>query len=128
MWLFHERSPATHEDKVADMLIFRPDPEPAHVYLDLEEIREMGGRPRRPPPSPGEDDDRSRGTEARRALALSERWNGAAPRPGSVQPSPIFSASMKAVFGISTLPNWRMRFLPSFCLSRSLRLRVTSPP
>jgi len=22
------------------------------------------------------------------------------------------------------LPNWRMRFLPSFCLSRSLRLRV----
>ena len=42
--------------------------------------------------------------------------------------SPIFSAAMKADCGISTLPNWRMRFLPSFCFSRSLRLRVTSPP
>ena len=39
-----------------------------------------------------------------------------------------FSAAMKASWGMSTLPNWRMRFLPSFCLSRSLRLRVTSPP
>jgi hypothetical protein len=26
------------------------------------------------------------------------------------------------------LPNWRMRFLPSFCLSSSLRLRLISPP
>ncbi len=42
--------------------------------------------------------------------------------------SPILSAAMKASCGISTLPNWRMRFLPSFCFSRSLRLRVTSPP
>jgi hypothetical protein len=32
----------------------------------------------------------------------------------------IFSAWMKASCGISTLPNWRMRFLPSF-FSRSLR-------
>ncbi len=40
----------------------------------------------------------------------------------------IFKAAMKASCGISTLPNWRMRFLPSFCLSRSLRLRETSPP
>ena len=39
-----------------------------------------------------------------------------------------FSAAMKASCGMSTLPNWRMRFLPFFCLSRSLRLRVTSPP
>jgi predicted small integral membrane protein len=38
------------------------------------------------------------------------------------------SAAMNASCGISTLPNWRMRFLPSFCFSRSLRLRVTSPP
>jgi hypothetical protein len=42
--------------------------------------------------------------------------------------SPIFKASMKAAWGMSTLPNWRMRFLPSFCFSSSLRLRVTSPP
>ena len=28
---------------------------------------------------------------------------------------------MNASCGMSTLPNWRMRFLPSFCFSRSLR-------
>ena len=38
------------------------------------------------------------------------------------------SAAMNASCGMSTLPNWRMRFLPSFYLSSSLRLRVTSPP
>ena len=42
--------------------------------------------------------------------------------------SPILSAAMKASCGISTLPNWRMRFLPAFCFSKSLRLRVASPP
>jgi hypothetical protein len=31
---------------------------------------------------------------------------------------------MKASCGISTLPNWRIFFLPSFCFSSSLRLRV----
>jgi drug/metabolite transporter (DMT)-like permease len=31
----------------------------------------------------------------------------------------IFSASMKASCGISTLPNWRIFFLPAFCLSRA---------
>ena len=40
----------------------------------------------------------------------------------------IFSALMKAACGISTLPNWRIFFLPAFCFSRSLRLRVASPP
>ena len=49
-------------------------------------------------------------------------------RPGSVLQASILSAAMKALCGISTLPNWRMRFLPSFCLSRSLRLRLMSPP
>ena len=39
-----------------------------------------------------------------------------------------FNAAINASCGISTLPNWRMRFLPSFCLSRSLRFLVTSPP
>ena len=39
-----------------------------------------------------------------------------------------FSAAMKASCGMSTLPYWRMRFLPSFCFSSSLRLRVMSPP
>ena len=40
----------------------------------------------------------------------------------------IFSAAMNASCGISTFPNWRMRFLPAFCFSRSLRLRLISPP
>src|SRR5690606_26238300 len=44
------------------------------------------------------------------------------------QSSPIFSALMKASWGISTLPNWRIFFLPAFCFSSSLRLRVASPP
>lgn len=38
------------------------------------------------------------------------------------------SARMKASGGISTEPRLFMRFLPSFCFSSNLRLRVTSPP
>ena len=38
------------------------------------------------------------------------------------------SAAMNASRGITTLPTWRMRYLPSFCFSRSVRWRVTSPP
>jgi hypothetical protein len=49
----------------------------------------------------------------------------AAPAPAQLS---IFSAAMKASCGISTLPNWRILFLPAFCFSRSLRLRVASPP
>ena len=40
----------------------------------------------------------------------------------------ILSAARKADCGISTLPNCRIRFLPSFCFSSSFRLRVMSPP
>src|ERR1700722_6206878 len=40
----------------------------------------------------------------------------------------ILSAAMKASWGMSTLPNWRIFFLPAFCFSRSFRLRVASPP
>ena len=39
-----------------------------------------------------------------------------------------FNTAMKASWGMPTLPNCFMRFLPSFCFSRSLRLRVMSPP
>ena len=38
------------------------------------------------------------------------------------------SAAMNASCGTSTRPTIFMRFLPSFCFSRSLRLRVMSPP
>ncbi len=40
----------------------------------------------------------------------------------------ILSAARKASWGISTLPIWRMRFLPAFCFSRSFRFLETSPP
>lgn len=42
--------------------------------------------------------------------------------------SPILSAAINASWGMSTFPNWRIFFLPAFCFSSSLRLRVTSPP
>ena len=41
---------------------------------------------------------------------------------------PTCRMAMKAACGIATEPNCFMRFLPAFCFSSSLRLRVTSPP
>jgi hypothetical protein len=53
----------------------------------------------------------------------------AAARDGGKRLHPsIFNAAIKACCGISTLPNCRIFFLPAFCFSKSLRLRVTSPP
>ena len=42
--------------------------------------------------------------------------------------SRIFKTFVKALCGISTLPNFRKRFLPSFCFSSNFRFRVMSPP
>ena len=42
--------------------------------------------------------------------------------------SPILRRLRKASWGTSTRPTRFMRFLPSFCFSSSLRLRVMSPP
>ncbi len=42
--------------------------------------------------------------------------------------SDVDSAAMKASWGTSTRPTIFMRFLPSFCFSSSLRLRLMSPP
>ena len=42
--------------------------------------------------------------------------------------SPTFRTARKASWGISTRPMRFMRFFPSFCFSRSLRLRLMSPP
>jgi phosphatidylethanolamine-binding protein (PEBP) family uncharacterized protein len=75
---------------------------------------------RRPQPRPGE----PRRALSARALAPT-RVDGGRQRATHTS---TFSAAMNASCGMSTLPNWRMRFLPSFCLSKSLRLRVTSPP
>ena len=49
-------------------------------------------------------------------------------RPRFSQSSPSRRAEMKASWGTSTRPMFFMRFLPSFCFSSSLRLRVMSPP
>ena len=62
-----------------------------------------------------------------RAWQITPGARGLARRLGSGQAS-IFNAAKKALCGISTLPNWRIRFLPSFCFSSSLRLRLMSPP
>jgi len=48
--------------------------------------------------------------------------------PCSYSPSPTLSTAKNASWGISTRPMRFMRFLPSFCFSSSLRLRVMSPP
>ena len=42
--------------------------------------------------------------------------------------SSTFRMAMKASCGTSTVPTCFIRFLPSFCFSSSLRLRVMSPP
>ena len=42
--------------------------------------------------------------------------------------SSSFRTLMKASCGISTFPTCRMRFLPSFCFSRSFFFLVMSPP
>ena len=48
--------------------------------------------------------------------------------PASVRPHSTCSTARNASCGISTAPICFIRFLPSFCFSRSLRFRVTSPP
>ena len=42
--------------------------------------------------------------------------------------SPVSSTARNAFWGMSTEPIDFIRFLPSFCFSHSLRLRVMSPP
>ena len=42
--------------------------------------------------------------------------------------SSIFKTAMNASDGTETVPKVRMRFLPSFCFSRSFFFRVISPP
>ena len=46
----------------------------------------------------------------------------------AVSPTSVDSAATKASWGTSTRPMVFIRFLPSFCFSSSLRLRVMSPP
>ena len=52
----------------------------------------------------------------------------AASSPVRPQSSPRRNAETKASWGTSTRPMFFIFFLPSFCFSSSLRLRVMSPP
>lgn len=68
------------------------------------------------------------GLRLRRALRWTRRGScyffpAALPSPESEE-----SAAMKASCGTSTRPTIFIRFLPSFCFSSSLRLRLMSPP
>ena len=47
---------------------------------------------------------------------------------GVIGQESIFSTAIKASEGTCTVPNWRIRFLPSFCFSNSFFFRVISPP
>ena len=44
------------------------------------------------------------------------------------QSSSSLRTAINASCGTSTVPNWRIRFLPSFCFSSSFFFRVMSPP
>src|SRR5262249_34993438 len=58
-------------------------------------------------------------------------WSARSPVPPFPRSTHLYSTcntARKASCGISTLPSCFIRFLPSFCFSRSLRLRLTSPP
>ena len=61
----------------------------------------------------------------RRRLAPPAR---AAAHQRSLSPGSSSSTARKASCGTSTTPSCFMRFLPSFCFSSSLRLRLMSPP
>lgn len=57
-----------------------------------------------------------------------KRGHGYRDRAGYCYSCSDLSTATNALWGISTEPTIFMRFLPIFCFSRSLRLRVMSPP
>ena len=82
------------------------------------------------------DDPRRRACQQTRARSVPIREASARARDVIRSPRGYFfsfsvspeSAAMNASWGTSTRPTIFMRFLPSFCFSSSLRLRVMSPP
>ena len=82
--------------------------------------RRSAGGPGRPSASP-----RSRSTG--RSTSRRERGDRARAYSSSSSSS-VLSTDTKADWGISTFPTIFIFFLPSFCFSRSLRLRLMSPP
>ena len=67
-------------------------------------------------------------TRARRASTSSASVDVTAGPGHFLAGSVVESAATNASWGTSTRPTIFIRFLPSFCFSRSLRLRVMSPP
>ena len=68
-----------------------------------------------------------------RKAAVTGKAETGFPRNGQVQmgivgQESIFSTAMNASLGICTVPNWRIRFFPSFCFSKSFFFLVISPP
>jgi len=61
-------------------------------------------------------------------FSLLDRHTISSPYSSSSLLPETFSTARKASCGMSTWPTRFMRFLPSFCFSRSLRLREMSPP
>jgi len=67
-------------------------------------------------------------TSFRRDICVGKRHPPASCKILEDYSSPTLRTARKASCGMSTLPIRFMRFLPSFCFSRSLRLRLMSPP
>ena len=89
-------------------------------------------RPRGRAGGPASGPTRARGRAAPPARRGRDRKRGIGAMPYFLAFSPgaaaLESAAMKASWGTSTRPTIFIRFLPSFCFSSSLRLRVMSPP
>ena len=72
----------------------------------------------------------SRTSDLRRGLAAVSAGRGGGLGPGLdlAHPRQLLRTDRNASCGTSTFPTCFMRFLPSFCFSRSFRFRVMSPP
>lgn len=81
-------------------------------------------------------ESRRNGITAKRGTGHGLTWRGGRGNPdagrggGGRYPhsSRVSSTARKAFCGTFTLPIVRIRFFPSFCFSKSFRLRVMSPP
>ena len=91
--------------------------EPRQLRAGISLLATLGApRARRAPPRTSPPHTDKRHEPARTAL------------PGRLSYSSSFNAATNASWGTSTRPRFFMRFLPSFCFSRSLRFLVMSPP
>ena len=107
----HRRHEPMDPDVEVLLARFAPGGVQVRVHENLERELVLGNRADLPP---------ALGDDGLGGLGIDEQGDG------FHQSS--FNTAMNALWGTWTVPIWRIRFLPSFCFSRSLRLRVTSPP